>query len=307
MTGSPTSLKISVVVFVLNAATTIERALTSVFEQQHSLVELLVLDGGSTDGTLDIIRRYEARIAYWRSFPDGGPEYAIKEGTDRASGDVICLLPADDWFEPGALDQVAREFAADPDLDVLSCGARIVHYEEGERLVVDAEFLDPEDLEFDISNLVRGVVTGGRFVRRRIYRQLGGYNPDFHMSNDLEFLVRVCLARPKAKVLPQLIYTYRRHPASRTLGGQPEMVMAMMRGNIRVSAHHLAHSPLLPDERRELRGFHGRSCARLAWMSAVRGEPAEAVAVLRQAVTQNWLWPIQVICWLGRFLLEPKR
>lgn len=298
--------RLSVVIFVKNAAATIERALTSVFEQPDSLVELLVLDGGSTDGTLDIIRRHEAKIAYWRSFPDGGPEYAMKEGTERASGDVVCLLPADDWLEPSALDQVAREFAADPDLDVLSCGVRIVHYEEGDKLVVDAEFLDPKDLEFKISNIVHGVLSGGRFIRRRIYRQIGGYNPDYSMSNDLEFLIRVCLMRPRAKVLPRLVYTYCRHPASRTLGGDPDMVMAMMRGNIRVSAHHLAHSPLLPGERRELRGFHGRCCARLAWMSMVRGKPAEAVSVLCQAVAQNWLWPIQVVYWFFRYTLKSK-
>lgn len=298
---------ISVVVFVRNAAGTIERAIASVFDQGNAAKELLVLDGGSTDGTLDIIRRYATKIAYWRSCPDGGPEYAIKEGMDRATGDVICLLPADDWFEPGALECVAREFAEDPGLDVLSCGARIVHFEEDGSLLVDAEFMKPEDLEFTISNIVGGVLSGGRFIRRRVYRQVGGYNPDFHMSNDLEFFIRVCLARPKTKVVPQLMYTYLKHPTSRTLGEQPDMVMAMMRGNIRVSAHHLAHSPLLPDERRELRGFHGRSCARLAWMSAVRGQAVETAKTLWEAVRQNWLWPVQVIYWSCRHLLKLKR
>lgn len=304
--ASTVAPQLSVVVFAKNAADTIERALTSVFEQQHSSVELLVLDGGSTDGTVEIIRRYQQRIAFWRSFSDGGPEYAMKEGTERASGDVICLLPADDWLEPGALDQVAREFAADPDLDVLSCGVRIVHYEGGENLVVDAEFLDPKDLEFNIHNIVRRVLSGGRFIRRRVYRQLGGYNPDYSMSNDLELFIRVILARPKTKVLPRLAYTYWRHPASRTLGRDPDMDMAMMRGSIRVAADHLARSPLRPDERRELRGFHGRCCARLAWMSIVRGRPAEAVAVLRQAVAENCLWPIQVVYWFFRYVLKSK-
>jgi glycosyltransferase involved in cell wall biosynthesis len=270
-----------------------------------------VLDGGSTDGTVDIIRRYENKVTFWRSHYDGSAIIAINEGVRRATGDVICLLPADDWVEPGAFDLVAREFAADPDLDVLSCGARIVHYEEGEseegeRPIVDAEFLDPRVLEFKISNLVRGVLSGGRFIRRRIYQRVGEYNADYYMSNDLDFLIRVCLTRPRAKVLPRLIYTYRRHPASRTMGRDPEMDMAMMRGSIRVAADHLARSPLRSDERRELRGFHGRCCARLAWMSMVRGKPVEAVTVLRQAVAENGLWPIQVVYWLFRYILKSK-
>ena len=278
----------------------------SVLEIQDSPVELLVLDGGSTDGTVEIIRRYQQRIAFWRSFTDGGPEFAISEGIERATGEVICLLPADDWLEPRALDHVAREFAADPELDVLSCGVRVVHFDRDDNPVVDAEFLDSGILEFNIHNIVRQVLSGGRFIRRRVYRQLGGYNPDYSMSNDLELFIRVILARPKTKVLSMLAYTYWRHPASRTLGRSPDMDMEMMRGSIRVAADHLAHSPLRPDERRELRGFHGRCCGRLAWMLMVRGKLAETVSVLRQAVAENHLWPIQVIYWSFRYAVGSK-
>ena len=297
---------LSVVVFVKNAAGTVERALKSVLDHQPSKIELLVLDGGSTDGTLDIIKRYETKISYWRSFPDGGPEPAMIEGTERASGDVICLLPADDWLEPGTLDQIAREFAADPDLDVLSCGVRFVHFDNGDKLVVDAEFLDPKELEFNIHNIVRRILSGGRFIRRRIYRQLGGFNPDYSLSNDLEFFIRVILARPKTKVMSRLVYTFSQHPASRTSGRDPGMDMAMMRGSIRAAAAHLARSTLRPDERRELRGFHGRCCARLVWMLTVRGKMGESAIVLRQAVAENSLWPIQVVYWLFRYVVGLK-
>jgi len=79
--GQPSS--ISVVMFVRNAGATVERAMQSVFQQEGPLAELLVLDGGSTDGTLDIVKRYATQIAYWRSYPDGGPVYAINEGIRR--------------------------------------------------------------------------------------------------------------------------------------------------------------------------------------------------------------------------------
>jgi glycosyltransferase involved in cell wall biosynthesis len=297
---------ISVVVFVLNAAKTIERTLSSVTSSDQPSVELLVLDGGSTDGTVDTIRRHESKVAFWRSHRDGSAIIAINEGVRRATGDIICLLPADDWVEPGALDLVAREFAADPELEVLSCGVRFVHHEADERLVVDAEFLDPGVLAFTISNMVRGVFSGGRFIRRRMYQRVGEFDANYYMSNDLDFLIRVCLTRPRAKVLPRLVYTYRKHPESRTLARDPEMDMALMRGNIRVAADHLTRSPLRPDERRDLRGFHGRCCARLAWMSMARGKPIEAVAVLRQAVAENYLWPVQVVYWLFRYVLRSK-
>jgi len=299
--------RLSVIVFVRNAVNSVERALKSVVNYPNSSVELLVLDGGSTDGTVEIIRRYQDRIAFWRTFPDGGPIYAVKEGVERATGDAICLLPADDWLEPGALDYIVREFAADPDLDVLSCGIRFIHYESDERLVVDAEVLHPNDLEFTIHNVVRQVISGGRFIRRRVYQRMGGFDPAYSISNDLDFFIRVILARPKTRVLSRLVYTYWRNPESRTMGRDPDMDMAMMRDNIRLAAHYMTDPSARPDEQLELRGFHGRCCARLVWMSMVRGKLVEAVSVLRQAIAKNHLWPVQVIYWSFRHVLGSKR
>jgi len=286
---------------------TTERALTSVLAQGQPPVGLLVIDGGSTDGTIDIVRKYESSIAHWRSYRDGNATVALNEGVERATGDVIALLPADDWIEPGGLGIVKNAFSADPDLDVVSCGTRIVHFERGGNLVVDAEFLAPKDLEFDMYGILRLPLTCGRFIRRRVYRRVGGHNPEYCMSNDLDFLIRVCLSRPKTKVVPQLVYSYRRHPASRTLGGGPDSIMDTSRGNISVSAHHLEYSPLMPDERSELRRLHGRSSARLAWILIARGRIHESMMTLLQTVRHNWLWPVQIIYWFGCYLLNSKR
>lgn len=309
--ASGVTAQLSVVVFVKDAVATIERALTSVLEQKGPSVELLVLDGGSTDGTVEIIRRHDSRIAFWRSFPDGGPEQAINEGILRATGDVISLLPADDWFEPGGLAEVVREFANDPELDVLSCGARIVHFEDNGKLVVDMEYLQPADLEFSIHYLIRWCLTNARFIRRRAYRKVGGQNPDLRMSADLDLLIRICLARPKARVLPRLVYNYRRHPASRTIGGQPHMVMAMMRGNIEVALRNLHDPRLTGEERRELRGLHGRSCARLAWMHLCQGEIVYSLRIIWRAISLDPIWPLHVAYWLlkwrGRSLPQGLR
>ena len=295
---------LSVVVFVRNAVETLDRALASVTSNDQPAVELLVLDGGSTDGTVGVIRRYERHLAFWRSHKDESATDAINEGVRQASGDVICLLPADDWFEQGALRWVEDEFAGNPELDVLSCGTRIVHFDQDGDMHVDATFLSPEILEFKMSNIVRYPLTAARFIRRRVYERFGGHDLHYRMSNDFDFLARVCMARLKSRVLPRLVYTYCRHEGSSTLSGRPEMVMIMMAENMRISAYHLQDPQIDSEARRALLGMHGRSSARLAWMVARQGKLIEAFQILVRAMKLDWRWPIMVWFWLARGIIE---
>ena len=77
--------------------------------------EIFVIDGGSTDGSVDIIRRHAGQLAYWVSEPDRGQSHAINKGFERATGDIFGWLNSDDWYHPGALRSVAAAFAANPD------------------------------------------------------------------------------------------------------------------------------------------------------------------------------------------------
>ena len=293
--------------FVRNTGATVERAMQSVFQQEGPLAELLVLDGGSTDGTLDIVKRYEKQIAYWRSYPDGGPVYAINEGIRRATGDVICLLPADDWLEPGATEKIAREFAADPNLDILSCGTRIVRFDAGGTMHVDSIFTDPRILEFSMENIVRFPLTAARFMRRRVYERFGVHDSHYRTTSDLDFLVRICAAKLKSRVVPDLLYTYRRHPGSLTISGNPESVLRMMRDNVAIACSHLQNRALEARDRKALLGLHGRCSARLAWMLASRGWAGEAAAILFQAIRMNWRWPFWLPFWIARGWVDAWR
>jgi glycosyltransferase involved in cell wall biosynthesis len=293
-----TGSRISVIVFVLNAAPTIEKALQSVTSADQPPVELLVLDGGSTDGTVDIIRRFERHITFWRSHPDGNASNAVNEGVKRATGDIICLLPADDWIEPAALHSVRDAFAADPELDVLSCGTRIVSIGADGTVQIDAEFMTPSILELRIENILRYPLTAGRFIRRRIYLEVGEFDAAFGSSNDLDFLVKVINRKPRSQVLPRLVYSYRRHEGSQTISGNPKMVMAMMRNNICIAEHHLQSAALAREFRSALRGLHGRASTRLVWMLAARARVSESAQVLGRALIVNPLLPFKAVLWV---------
>ena len=111
---------ISVVMPSLNQSAFLEHAIASVLSQSYSRFELIVMDGGSADGTVALLERYSASLAHWVSAPDGGPAAALNAGFARARGQIFAVLNADDYYLPGALETVARAFIADTSADVIS-------------------------------------------------------------------------------------------------------------------------------------------------------------------------------------------
>ena len=295
---------ISVIVFVRNAVGTLSRALASVTGPDQPPVELLVLDGGSTDGTVEVIRTFENKIAFWSSHLDGGGVYALNEGVRRASGDIIVLLPADDWFETGALHIVREAFASRPDLEVLSCGVRIVHFDKKGLMHEDAVFSNEEALAFTLKKIIETPLTAARIVKRRLYLAAGSWNPEYQITSDLDFLIKIYFMRPITAVSSKLVYTYERHAGSQTLSGNPLTVIRMMEGNILMVKRFLQHE-LSVSERRVLIASHGRWSARLAWMQIMRCELRMSVRILLSAIRTNWLWPVQVWWWLWARIIFP--
>ena len=94
---------ISVITITLNTALTLDTAIQSVLNQTYDNIEYIIIDGGSTDGSLDIIRKYEDRIAYWTSEPDSGISEAFNKGITAATGEISGIINADDYYEPAAV------------------------------------------------------------------------------------------------------------------------------------------------------------------------------------------------------------
>ena len=254
------------------------------------------MDGGSTDGTLEILRRYQGSIGVLRSARDGGPTAAINEGVRLASGDVIALLPGDDWLEVDALARVVEEFAADPDLDVLSCGTRYVRIDERGVERTLAQFTDAPTLAFKLPRVLRHPLTAGRFIRRRRYLELGGHSTDC-VFGDYDFLARLCLAKVKSKVRCELTYTYRAHPQSTTFAGRPETTMIMMRESMLMASRYLRSGVADGSDRRAFLRLHAGSALRLALMKLARGELGESLGALADAFRTNLLWPLAALSW----------
>lgn len=112
--------KISIVTCSLNHGWCIEETIRSVIAQEYPNLEYIVIDGGSTDQTPQILSKYKKHFAYVVSEPDPGQGYALRKGLDRATGDILGWLCSDDLLEPGTLHEVGRLFASNPEIEVVS-------------------------------------------------------------------------------------------------------------------------------------------------------------------------------------------
>lgn len=195
------TLKVSIITVCFNSAATIERTIKSVVRQSYRNIEYIIIDGNSTDGTLDIVKRYERYISDWISEPDQGLYEAMNKGIGRASGELIGIINSDDWYECDAVKKVVDCYEG--------CGAGVIHGDLG--VVFDG-----------IENSYR-VAPGGCaddlyfhmiynhptvFVKSELYKKHGLFNCSYRLAADYDFLMRLHSAGEVFHYVPSIIANF---------------------------------------------------------------------------------------------------
>ncbi len=152
------------------------KRLDSVFHQNYPQLEVIVMDGGSTDGSVDVIRSYASRLAYWQSKPDGGQSAAINEGMRRCTGDLIAWVNSDDYYWDDALWTIARAYIAHPGYGLyIGNGFRYKQAEDRHTPFCQRH------LALNRKALIEGldyVLQPSTFFLRQAWEKVGGLNPD---------------------------------------------------------------------------------------------------------------------------------
>jgi GT2 family glycosyltransferase len=210
----PRLMRVSIITPSFDQAAYLEQTLRSVLEQGYPELEYIVIDGGSRDGSAEIIARYAPRLHYWVSEPDRGQVDAINKGLAKATADIVGYLNSDDLYLPGTLQAVAECFRSRPDCRWL-CGEGVeIGLTAGEGRPVPREIpRDAAQAAFFNYRMVQPAV----FWRRAIFEKYGPFDPKYSYCFDHEFYVRLLAAGERCEPLESVIAAFRLHPTSKTI------------------------------------------------------------------------------------------
>lgn len=253
--------RVTIVTPSYNQAEFLEETIRSVLDQDHPDLEYIVVDGGSTDGSVEIVERYADRIAWWVSEPDSGQTEALNKGFARATGDYVGWINSDDTLLPGAVSAAVAALEARPDAALVFGDALVVDERGGHLRVFEAEDLDVREM---LRRCRDPIVQQGSLVRREALEAVGGVDEALHTCFDFKLMVELGLRHPWVRIDAPL-GTYRLHAASKSMSDAARWAVDFERMYTDLFAKELP--PEIRAIEREARSRAGLTAARLYYNS----------------------------------------
>ena len=210
--------KISIVTPSYNYEHYLEATIRSVLLQGYPNIEYIVQDDGSTDGSVELIKRYEKFLASWAREPNSGQPSVINRGLHRSTGSILAFINSDDFYAPGAFRAAAQFFHDHQEVDLINGRCRLVD-EYGNKIGEQFGDITRLDEALDLWNVwwkKRYFAQPETFWRRRIWERIGDFRTDLYIAFDYEYWVRMLLAGAVVRRVDTELACFRLHPSQKT-------------------------------------------------------------------------------------------
>jgi len=220
---------VSIITPSFNQAKFLRQTIESVLTQDYPNLEYIIIDGGSTDGSQEIIKEYEEKLAYWESIPDRGQTDAINKGFAKANGKYLAWLNSDDVYQPGAVAQAVDFLELHPDVGLVY----------GICTFIDAEGRTIGQFpaaQTDYQRLRRGFVhipQQSAFFRGDLWRKVGPLDPTFYFAMDYDLWVRLAAQAPVVYLPGRVWASFRLHGDAKTIAADARCWPEMLRVHYR--------------------------------------------------------------------------
>ena len=285
-------MKISIITASLNRKEFIGAAIESVLAQNYPDFEHWIIDGGSSDGTLALLRQYPHLKVL--SEPDLGVYDAWNKGIRRASGEVIGFLNSDDQYTPGTFGLVSESLAQSSAL-VFSGGSEIYQRTSSGTEVEMHRYADPRRYHLSVLNVTLGIPNiNARFFRRSVFEIVGDFNAEYKLSADREFLLRAAMVEIPDRAREELVYRYRWHADSLTMNRGNESLLLAVTEAILIAEIYSELAMTSPADRLTLLDWR-RELFAIAFMACALRRPTQALELAVHAVNDDPRWLLDLL------------
>ena len=220
---------VSIITPSFNQAQYLEATIQSVLGQDYPRIEYIIVDGGSTDGSVDVIKKYEGRLAWWVSEQDKGQTDAINKGFNRANGEILAWLNSDDTYNPGAVSAAVKFLMDNPEIAMVYADCHYINEQGG----VIGKF---NSAQTDHHRLREGYVhipQQTMFFRAKYWNELGPLDPSFYFAMDYDLWTRISARAPIKYLRGQTWANFRIHNFGKTSSADDRCWPEMLRVHYR--------------------------------------------------------------------------
>jgi glycosyltransferase involved in cell wall biosynthesis len=296
---------ISIITPCLNRRQYIREAVESVLRQDYPHIEHIVIDGGSTDGTLDVLSNYpHLRVI---SEPDKNLYDGINKGIRLAKGEIIGHLNSDDLYTDNVFREIVSLFQEYPEAEAI-CGGACVFEDnpEGRNRRIVSIYEEPENLIISIKSVtLLPPLTNAKFFYKSVYRKAGFYDTSYSIAADREFLLRLAIKGVKTVSLEKVVYNYRQHPGSLTIrASSPQHAFRKLKEYLLISEAFLEDYGSSEGEiPYPLRRWHTVTSLKLFSLLMSQKRHREGLSLAIKGFKYDRLWPMFLSNYLLRYVV----